>query len=155
MAVGKSKGIVVKTLVDQIQHLKVQNERCAEASKTGTGRAWMLGTHSSSDSDMAEGKIWNGDTLDLTGIKKAFDRSDLTSTFNDIMNIDSPGTGADRMAIKFQSDYLAAMDRALRTRHAGLVRCELFASERRHLQAIGNLEKNTITYAQSIIARGQ
>ena len=148
MAVGKSKGKVVSSLANQIYYLKLQNNMCAQASKdTGVGRMWMLGT--------SIGSVWDGDVTDLTGIKKAFDRSEILSTFNDIMDTDNPGSGADRMAMKFQSDYLAAMDRAFRTRHAGLVRCDLFAAERRQLQASGNLENTSITYTQRIIDRGQ
>ena len=157
MAVGTSKGKLVEALVDQINHLKQQNTQCASASKdTGYGRVWMLGASFPDgvrpDSERSDG--WNGDTDDVSGIKKAFDRSEIANTFNDVMDTKNPGTGADRMAMKFQSDYLAAMGRAFRTRHAGLVRCELFSSNRRQLQGAANLENSAITYTQNIIGRG-
>lgn len=148
MAQGQSKGRVTKVFNDQIYYLKLQNDKCAKASaETGTGRAWMIGPSGYNG--------WDGDTTDLTGIKKAFDRSEITDAFNEIMDSNSPGTGADRMAMKFQSDYLAAMDRAFRTRHAGLIRSEMFAADRRQLLADGNLEAASTTYAQKIISRGQ
>ena len=148
MAQGQSKGRVTQAFNDQIYYLKLQNEKCAKASADyGIGRAWMIGPSGYNG--------WDGDTTDLTGMKKAFDRSEITDAFNEIMDADNPGTGADRMAMKFQSDYLAAMDRAFRTRHAGLIRCEMFSADRRQLQVDGNLENSTTTYAQKLIARGQ
>lgn len=148
MAEGQSKAKIVKTLQDQITTLAEQNKKCADASKNyGTGRVWMLGAAGVSG--------WNGDVTDLTEMKQAFDRSEIIDCFNDIMDQSAPGTVADKIAMKFQSDYLAAMDRAFRTRHAGTVRSELFSADRRWLQGEGNLKGYTIDNLENVISRGQ
>jgi hypothetical protein len=148
MAEGNSKAKIVKAVQDQVSTLAAQNKKCAEASKEyGTGRVWMLGP--------TEESGWDGDVTDLTGIKKAFDKSEIIDCFNEVMNDQNPGTVSDKIAMKFQSDYLAAMERAFRTRHAGSIRCELFASDRRFLQGSGNIEGQIIGNLQNVIARGQ
>lgn len=148
MAEGKSKAKIVKSMQDQVKALAEQNKKCAEAVKEyGVGRVWMLGATG------ADG--WDGDVTDLTDMKQAFDRSEIVDTFNEIMNQEDPGTVSDKIAMKFQSDYLAAMDRAFRTRHAGTIRSELFAADRRFLQGEGNLENWSINNLQNVISRGQ
>jgi hypothetical protein len=143
MAKGVSKGKVVASFHDQVIYLITQNDLCAKAStEAGRGRVWMLGS-------------WVDDTTDLTGMKKAFDRSEIINTMNGVMDKNSPGTTADKVAMKFQSDYLGAMDRAFRTRHAGTVRSEIFAASRRSLLASSNLADSTLSNVQRILARGQ
>lgn len=143
MAKGVSKGKIVASFHDQVVSLIDQNDLCAKAStEAGRGRVWMSG-------------IWGGDTTDLTGMKEAFDRSEIINTMNGIMDKDNPGTTADKIAMKFQSDYLGAMDRAFRTRHAGAVRSEIFSASRRSLLASSNLADSTLSNVQRILARGQ
>jgi hypothetical protein len=148
MAEGRSKAKIVKSVQDQVTKLSEQNKKCSEASKDyGIGRVWMLGPVGQDG--------WDGDVTDLTSMRKAFDKSEIVDCFNEVMDDKNPGTVSDKIAMKFQSDYLAAMERAFRTRHAGSVRCEMFASDRRFLQGSGNIEGLIIGNLQNVIARGQ
>lgn len=148
MARGTSKARIIKVFNDQVAALIEQNGKCAKASSDdGAGRVWMNGAFGSNG--------WNGDVTDLTAMRKAFDRSEVIDTMNEVMQKENPGTTADKIAMKFQSDYLASLDRAYRTRHASAVRSEIFSASRRSLQASDNLADFTLGQTQRIISRGQ
>lgn len=154
MAVGKSKARIVNTLNNQVQVLVEQNRAAALSSYNGTGRIWMLGPYAVNG--VVDGKpFWTGDTEDLVGMSLAFNRAEVISTFNTVMNVNDPGTASDKIAMRFQNDYLAAMERAFRTRHAGSVRSEMFSAARRGFLADGNLQDFSTDQAQRIISRGQ
>lgn len=154
MAVGKSKARIVNILNNQVQVLVEQNRAAALSSYNGTGRIWMLGPYAVNG--VVDGKpFWTGDTEDLVGMSLAFNRAEVISTFNTVMNVNDPGTASDKIAMRFQNDYLAAMERAFRTRHAGSVRSEMFSAARRGFLADGNLQDFSTDQAQRIISRGQ
>ena len=154
MAVGKSKAKIVTTLNNQIQVLIEQNRAAALSAYNGVGRIWMLGPYAVSGV-INNTPYWTGDTDDLVGMSLAFDKSEVVSTFNSIMDVKDPGTASDKIAMRFQNDYLAAMERAFRTRHAGSVRSEMFSAARRGFLADGNLQDFSTDQAQRIISRGQ
>jgi hypothetical protein len=154
MAVGKSKAKIVTTLNNQIQVLIEQNRAAALSAYNGVGRIWMLGPYAVNG--VSNNKpYWTGNTDDLVGMSLAFDKSEVVSTFNSIMDVNDPGTASDKIAMRFQNDYLAAMERAFRTRHAGSVRSEMFSAARRGFLADGNLQDFSTDQAQRIISRGQ
>jgi hypothetical protein len=151
MAVGTSKARIVETLYNQIKWLVYQVRWVGAASFTnGRGRQWMLGYFSDNDS-----KAWNGDIHNVTQMKKAFDRNDLAVDMAKVMSRKEPGTTADKMAVRFQSDYLCAMDRAFRTRHTGHIRSEVHAAYRRFVTTPVVLNRTVLEYTQNLIARGQ
>ena len=141
---GTSKFKIALTLLDQIMSLNVQNASSSDAvlKNGGLGREWMLGKFGTSG--------WNGNPSELTQMKKAFDRAEIVDTFNRIMDKKDPGNTSDKIAMKFQGDYLASMERAFRTRHAGTVRSEIFAAGRRGYIGSGNLTVFSLGRAQNL-----
>jgi hypothetical protein len=139
-----SKFKIALTLLDQIMSLNVQNTKAATSvlNNGGTGRTWMLGKFGTSG--------WNGNPSELTQMKKAFDRAEVIDTLNSVMDGKTPGTTGDKIAMRFQGDYLAAMERAFRTRHAGAVRSEIFAAGRRNYIGSGNLTAFSLGRAQDL-----
>jgi hypothetical protein len=143
MAEGKSKSIYDSTLDAQVQKLIADNKAISEAGlSTGTGRVWI---HGSNDYELT----------DISGLKNPFKREDLQANYAIVMLDPDPGTAADKVAIKFQSDYLAAMERAYRLRHTGLVRTEVFSAMRRKLQADTNLLEFTKANFERMRLRGE
>lgn len=75
---------------------------------------------------------WSGNPLDITGTTNAFLRTNLNQEYVDAINdIDQQSTVGDGMVLKLQIDYIAALERAFRTRHASSVRCKIHAAARR------------------------
>jgi hypothetical protein len=67
---------------------------------------------------------WSGNPLDVRGMKAAFDRSSLNALYKaGILQPAYKAKTADAAAAKIQIDYIAALERAYRTRHATRIRC--------------------------------
>jgi hypothetical protein len=143
MADGKTKSRFDPTLEKQIDKLCDDSLSVASATlDNGQGRVWM---HGNNDYELT----------DISGLKEPFKREDLQANYAEVMNDLDPGTAADKVAIKFQSDYLAAMERAYRLRHTGLVRTEIFSAMRRRVQGETNLREITRANFDRIQMRGQ
>lgn len=143
MAQGKPKSRYDSYLDKQVKGLISDNEAAASAGlDKGFGRVWMHGSNDYS-------------TIDLRNLKEPFKREDLQANYTEVMNDDEPGTAGDKVAIKFQSDYLAAMERAYRLRHTGSVRTEIFSALRRKLLAETNLTEFTKANFERMKLRGE
>lgn len=143
MAEGKTKSKYDKTLERQVEKLVEDNKSISDATlQYGSGRVWI---HGSNDYELT----------DISGLKEPFKREDLQANYAEVMNDEDPGTAADKVAIKFQSDYLAAMERAYRLRHTGLIRTEIFSAMRRRLQSDTNLQEFTKANFERMRLRGQ
>ena len=92
----------------------------AGAATNSLLREWFLG----------DTRIWSGDPLDIDAIANAFARATSGDSYAAAMT-SSTGAVGDAMAAKMQSDYLAAMERAFRMRHASPIRCVMHAASRR------------------------
>ena len=142
MLKGTPKASAVATFRNQIEALVKQNELNSKAILiTGSGSVWESGD-------------FKGDIQNPTEVKKAFNRSDIINILNEVMAPDNPGTAADKIALKFQSDYLAAMERAFLLRHAGSVRSEMFSAGRRKFSAQANMRSSTYDNLKAILERG-
>lgn len=143
MADGKTKSRFDPNLDKQVEKLCDDSISLASATlDLGQGRVWM---HGSNDYELT----------DISGLKEPFKREELQANYAEVMNDLDPGTAADKVAIKFQSDYLAAMERAYRLRHTGLVRTEIFSAMRRRIQGETNLREITKANFERIRMRGQ
>jgi hypothetical protein len=143
MAKGTPKSKYDPTLEKQVDKLIKDNKAVADATlQYGTGREWI---HGSNDYELT----------DISGLKEPFKREDLQANYAIVMSDLDPGTAADKAAIKFQSDYLAAMERAYRLRHTGIIRTEIFAAMRRRLQSDTNLQEFTKANFERMRMRGQ
>ena len=123
MAHGTSKGVIDGKFQARIDDLESKAQKIAEQFRTySTYREWH----------MPEGI---GDPLDVPSLDKpAWDRNGINQKYsNDILSRGSgrkAGTVGDLIAMKWQADFMAAEERAFRTRHASLVRCAAFAHGR-------------------------
>ncbi len=79
---------------------------------------------------------WSGHPYDIVGLNTAFDRSHLNSVYVQIM-MDQQGAGniGESMAVKLQVDYIAALERAFRTRYCSSIRAKLHAASRKQGQS--------------------
>jgi hypothetical protein len=75
---------------------------------------------------------WSGDPLKIPEIEKAFDREKINENYRDLIkDADAIGTTGETTVLKQQLDYVAALERAYRLRHATSIRCALHNSVRR------------------------
>lgn len=87
---------------------------------------------------------WSGNVTDITGMNDAFARDDLGTQYQAVNTAASGGTIGESMVVKLQNDYIAAAERAFRTRHASSVRCRIHAASRRkgHGNSLGIFSTN-------------
>lgn len=143
---ASSKAKVHDVFSNNITELATQNLRAVQAAHGLGNRPWNMPTAG-----------WKGHTLDVPAITGAFDRSEITTNFEEVIaSGTNPGTTGDVVSLKCQADYIAVMERAFRARHASPVRLLAFAAARRygHGQAAGVLLGGTLKYAQDAIVAG-
>ena len=69
---------------------------------------------------------------DIGSISTGFDRKQLNQLFASLIEDgNSPGTAGDAVGVKIQIDYVGALERAFRARHASPLRCLAHAAARR------------------------
>lgn len=75
---------------------------------------------------------WSGDTMDISGMNAAFDRTELNHTYQEVISDEQQrGRQGEAGVLKLQLDYIAARERSFRTRHASSIRCKIHAAARR------------------------
>lgn len=141
-----SKGQVHDRFTAQVQKLAAEAGLLHKGVTSGEGREWQLGDLNG----------WSGDVTDIPGMSRPFDRKAIGQNFADVYQ-GTPGTTGDAATLRLQNDYLAAMERAFRTRHASSVRLTIMAAGRRkgHADAQGPLLDGVIRYAQDLLKAGQ
>lgn len=142
-----SKAQVHTRFTAQVQQLAAEAGLIHQGVTSGDGREWQLGDLNG----------WSGDVTDIPGMARPFDRSEIGQNFADVYQPAEPGTVGDAATLRLQNDYLAAMERAFRTRHASSVRCTIMAAGRRngHQSGQGPLLDGVIRYAQDLLTAGQ
>lgn len=96
---------------------------------------------------------WSGDLTDLEGMASAFSREELNQTYEQML--DDPEKGGvvgDAIAIAFQVDWLALLERAYRARHT-MNRCRSVAHATARRQGQG-LEDGVLSHAYLEYLRG-
>ncbi len=141
-----SKGQIHARFTAQVRALAAEAGLLHAGVTTGTGREWQLGDLNG----------WSGDVTDVPGMGKPFDRKAIGQNFADVYQ-GEPGTTGDAATLRLQNDYLAAMERAYRTRHVSSVRATIMAAGRRagHASPQGPLLDGVIRYAQDLLKAGQ
>lgn len=120
MGVPESKGRVDSTFLKLLSALQTQAEKQATAARTGAARVWQIPPSLKTA------------LSDIGGITKGFDRDELNKLFSSLIEDSSAmGTAGDVVGVKIQVDYVAAMERAFRARHASPLRCLAHAAARR------------------------
>ncbi len=128
---------------EQLEKLAENARKNAEALRLTGDRVWCL----------PERKGWNGDLFDLLGMAKPFDRSQNHEDYLKAVTEDPPGCVGELAAAQFQGDWLAAMERAFRQRHASAVRGRLHSAGRLygHGHELGPLRQGVLKWLEGII----
>lgn len=123
MTTAKTKAQIHPVFSQALRELQAHARDIAEAAKTPSqARPWQL----------PPGTEWTGDLTAIDQIEKAFDRSEIEENHAAVIgDLAAPGTAGDVISLKLQNDYVAAMERAFRARHATSVRCMAHAAGRR------------------------
>ena len=121
MAAGKPKG-KIHDLMDAVLSLLAKQSTAAAGAVTSDNQPeWFV----PSPDD------WNGDPLDVKATTKAFNRDEINENYRDAhKDPEDPGTVADATVLKLQIDWIGAMERAYRLRHATSARCGFAAASR-------------------------
>jgi hypothetical protein len=145
--VATSKAQLHTRFTAQVQQLAAEAGLMHKSVTAGEPRPWQLGDLNG----------WDGNVTDIPGMAKPFDRSEIGQNFADVYQPKEPGTVGDAATLRVQNDYLAAMERAFRTRHASSVRAAIMAAGRRngHGSDQGPLLDGVIRYAQDLLKAGQ
>lgn len=123
MAEPTTKAQVHGIFTKAVQALQRQARDISEAAKSPSQtRPWQVPPASA----------WDGDLTAVDQLEKAFDRAEIEENHAEVIgDLESPGTAGDVISLKLQNDYVAAMERAFRARHATPVRCMAHAAGRR------------------------
>lgn len=101
---------------------------------------------------------WNGDLSNLEGVSSAFDRSengdDVVAAIRDPAD---PGVTGDLAASILQGDWLAALERAWRSRHLTRPRLYLHAAARRkgHGHPAGVIRRGMLGLVEGILQKSK
>lgn len=128
MAHGQTKAEVMPSFSNRISDLLTSAKQLADALRDGQARPWC----------MPKGVK---DPLDVPTLSvPAWERNDINQKYSVDVCGDpkAPGTSGDAISLKWQADFMAAEERAFRTRHASLPRC--FAAAHGRLQGHGNAD---------------
>jgi len=121
MTAGKPKGKIHDLMDAMLSLLAKQSEAAAGAVTSDDQSEWLV----PSPDD------WNGDPLDVKETTKAFNRDEINENYRDAhKDPEDPGTVADATVLKLQIDWIGAMERAYRLRHATSARCGFAAASR-------------------------
>lgn len=120
MADAQSKAQIHTIFADTLQGLLTQARDAAAATMVQTQtRPWQVPKEPP-------------DVFDIGGMNAAFDRAKIADNHAEVIgDVEAPGTAGDVISLKLQSDYVAAVERAFRARHATAVRCMAHAAGRR------------------------
>jgi hypothetical protein len=98
------------------------NEANAAAACSGAPSAWYY-------PPLDE---WTGDPRDIKGMNAAFDRTAINELYEEVVGDPlRQGRQGEAVVLKLQLDYIAALERSFRTRHASSVRSKIHAAARR------------------------
>jgi len=134
--------------VNNVTNLSTTSGSIGNAASGTTQRVWQT--------PPANG--WSGNTADIAGLVKPFDRSQLVAKYaNVIADGSDPGTVADLIALSTQIQYVAAMERGYRARIASPIRCLITSLGRRigHGDPAGIFVGSVQGYVQDVITSGQ
>jgi hypothetical protein len=111
--------------IDQLFAAAGVSSAADDATMLNGQRQWMLPPSNG----------WNGDPQDIVGMNLAFKRDNLNAQYQSVLGTpEHKGTVGEAMVVKLQIDYVAALERAFRTRHCSSIRAKIHAAGRRRGQ---------------------
>lgn len=128
MGHGKTKAAVMPSFSARIDDLLATAKQLSDALRDGQARPWHM-------------PAGVKEPLDVPSLSvPAWERNDINQKYAVDVCGDpkDPGTSGDAISLKWQADFMAAEERAFRTRHASLPRCMAAAHGR--LSGHGNTE---------------
>lgn len=112
---ASTKGKIHEVFTSTLDAIVEANRAAYEGAEAGGGRKWFAPPTN-------EG--WDGNPQDIPGLATAFDRQEIETNYEEVFQDPSNvGTVGDVISLKTQSDYVACVERAYRSRHATSVRC--------------------------------
>lgn len=139
----RSLGILFRKQADALRRYASSN---AEALRLQQGASWYA----------PEKEEWNGDPFLLEELHKPFDRSQHEAEFDAaVSDPQSPGVTGDLAISQLQGDFLAALERAYRSRLRTSVRNKIhaFARLQGHGADYGVINVGMVNYVERLIAR--
>lgn len=120
MATGTPKAKLHDRMNDALELLAQYAEASYKAAIGGGQPVWFV----PSPDD------WSGNPLDIKGITQAFNRDKINENYRDSHSTAGEGTVSDSIALKLQIDWIGALERSYRMRHASVARCTFAAAGR-------------------------
>ncbi|NDD53044.1 hypothetical protein EBZ39_04055 [bacterium] len=122
MGHGTQKGVVDSNFEKRVKDLEEKARKMSEHFRDhNTYRPWHTPENVK-------------DPLDVPSLhNKTWDRNNINQLYSEEIvgkAGDESGTDGDAQAMKIQADFMAAEERAFRTRHASMIRCASFAHGR-------------------------
>ena len=152
---GKKPSATSKAQIDpnfekQIRRLRERAKEEAEAREGGNQTQWLM--------PELEGE-WEGDLFDIEGISESFARDSANDDFEDaVKDAEDSGVVGDLIACTLRVDYMAAMERAFRSRHT-MRRPRAFAHMTGRKKGHGNdrgvLTQTTLEFVRNTIKQSQ
>jgi hypothetical protein len=94
-------------------------------------------------------------TFTVAGFAEAYNRDFIAEAYANILSTPELGTPGDAMSAKMQSDYVAAQERAFRSRTNGPIRCAMHAASRRAAHGLANgVFGRADSYIQDVLIAG-
>lgn len=99
---------------------------------------------------------WDGDPLNISDVKKPFDRESINEEATDNLNATDGGTVGVGAGKTLQIGYFGMMERAFRVRHMTIARAHAHVAGRRkgHSNAAGIHTGDIIAYIQNMLSSG-
>ena len=127
--------------VDQLTNLEDSSTAASKATLLTGQRKWTYPPLNG----------WDGNPFNIVGMNDAFKRKNLNYIYLQILgDPEKAGTIGELMALKLQIDYVAALERAFRSRHCSSIRAKIHAAARKRGQGdtkglfTGNVKENII-----------
>ncbi len=142
-----AKADVDENFEKQIKQLQKLADEEYTARTTGDRQKWMRPDE------------WEGDLFDIEGISESFARDSANDDFEDaVKDAEDSGVVGDLIACTLRVDYMAAMERAFRSRHT-MRRPRAFAHMTGRKKGHGNdrgvLTQTTLEFVRNTIKQSQ
>jgi hypothetical protein len=149
MPKGSKKADVLPPFNTRLAELKSQALEQAMEFRGDGSRPWNV------PADIEAEHLFNDIPTLHGGSDTGFDRTEINTKYAEcFQDPAAPGTNGDVIGLKLQMDYLAAMERAFRFRHASTSRLLTHAMSRRWFQANGPVFTFIETAVSNVIKAG-
>lgn len=143
--------MAVESKADLRERFRKQIDALIQTSAEVGGALQGIGQYSNHQIDKNE---WEGNPTDLEGLSSAFSREENTNDVEEALaDAENVGTYGDLAVSQLQGDYLACMERAIRSRNMNRVRRTMHAAARRlgHGNEAGVVRRGVQGYLETLL----